>query len=360
MQYGSNTVEQPRTASEVAGLLRTRVAGGEVAPGDLMPGVRRISTDLGVSPQTAHRALRKLASEGLLLAEPSRGYRVLPGANDPAKGCPVAFVLETFSEPGDWTGSTHLILDAFNRTGDSRGWSVVSMTTGRRTLAEVVQQLKSARASGAALDVDDPEIVAAIREAGVPAVQVNAWHPDAGIDSVMQDGQMAGLLAARHLAQQGCRRVAWIGRYRRRAHSMDRLSGAMVGCDLEGLTLPPSRIVKLGREDQLEKARKLLSRKDRPDGVIAPFRGAVQAVKTAAEELGLRIGSDLHLVGWSIEEGYETGYRRIFGKGPVAPAVTWSAKGMAEAAISRLAERRANPELQPVRVKIPVRLRLAE
>jgi DNA-binding LacI/PurR family transcriptional regulator len=138
---------------------------------------------------------------------------------------------------------------------------------------------------------------------------------------------------------------------------MDRLGGAMIGCDLEGLALPASRVVKLGPDDGLERARKLLSRKDRPDGIIAPFRSAVEAVKTAADELGLEIGSDFHLVGWSIEESYDTTYRPIFGAGPVAPAIVWSVTAMAEGVLSRLAERRANPELQPVRVKIPVKLR---
>jgi DNA-binding LacI/PurR family transcriptional regulator len=363
MQYDLNTVQRlpgGQTADDVAGALRSRIASGEVAPGALLPGVRRLAAELRVSSQTAHRALKRLAAEGLLSAEPSRGYRVLARANDPSKGCPVAFILETFAQPGEWGGSTRLVLEALNKAGEARGWPVVGLTTGERTTGELLQQLRSSRASGAALDAVDQTVIEAVREAGIPAVQVNAWTTETGIDSVMQDGQMGGLLAARYFAEKGCRRVAWIGRYRHRAHTMDRLSGAMIGCDFEGLRLPASRIVKLGADDQLERARRLLAGKDRPDGVIAPFMGATEAVATAARELKLTIGRDFQLVGWCVEEAYEDRYRSIFRGRPVAPAITWSSRVMAETTLSRLAERRANPELLPVRVKIPVKLRLEE
>jgi hypothetical protein len=40
--------------------------------------------------------------------------------------------------------------------------------------------------------------------------------------------------------------------------------------------------------------------------------------------------------------------------------VVWSARTMAEAAMTRLVQRRTNPEMAPVQIRVPTRLRLAE
>jgi hypothetical protein len=40
--------------------------------------------------------------------------------------------------------------------------------------------------------------------------------------------------------------------------------------------------------------------------------------------------------------------------------VTWSVADMAEAALARLVERRENPGMAPVHVRIPTRLRFAD
>ncbi|MHC4917592.1 MAG: hypothetical protein ACYTGB_19120, partial [Planctomycetota bacterium] len=88
------------------------------------------------------------------------------------------------------------------------------------------------------------------------------------------------------------------------------------------------------------------------------WRDRALTLARAARELGLKIGRDLHLVGWCLEERYAEAWVPEFEGEPVAPAVTWSARTLGETAMARLAERRENPDLPALRVKIPVSLRL--
>jgi hypothetical protein len=106
-----------------------------------------------------------------------------------------------------------------------------------------------------------------------------------------------------------------------------------------------------------DQAAEVLSGPDRPDGVLALWRPAAVAVVAAARRLGLVPGRDFRMAGWCAEEVYADGFAPIFDGGPVPPAVVWSARDLARAALARLAERRANPGLSEVRVTIPARLR---
>jgi hypothetical protein len=66
------------------------------------------------------------------------------------------------------------------------------------------------------------------------------------------------------------------------------------------------------------------------------------------------------MVGWCPDELYDLDFAPAFRGHEAPPAVSWSIRTMAEAALSRLAERRANPGLPALLVKVPVRLRLSD
>jgi LacI family transcriptional regulator len=129
-----------------------------------------------------------------------------------------------------------------------------------------------------------------------------------------------------------------------------------------GQPLPPELVVQVSTEKQEyeARARQMLARPDRPDGVIALWRGYALAVKHAADELGLRLGRDLELVGWCPEEIIDSAYLPDFAGGPVPPTVTWSLRTMAETAAALLEDRRRQVAREPLRVKVPTRLRIAK
>jgi DNA-binding LacI/PurR family transcriptional regulator len=141
---------------------------------------------------------------------------------------------------------------------------------------------------------------------------------------------------------------------------MTRFSGAMSGLRRSGLELPPELQADTAGGPGIEAARALLSRPDRPTALLALWRDMALDAARAARELGLVVGRDLEIVGWCAEEQYERDYAAQFAGGPVPAAVVWSIATLAETAVARLLERRANPNLPAMRINIQTSLRLAE
>lgn len=62
---------------QIVDQLRTRLVEGTLAPGDVLPSVRRLAVDLGVHFNTVADAYRALADEGWLDVAQGRSVRVL-------------------------------------------------------------------------------------------------------------------------------------------------------------------------------------------------------------------------------------------------------------------------------------------
>jgi DNA-binding LacI/PurR family transcriptional regulator len=349
-----------RSSERLCSLIRQSLSAGEVDVGDFVPSVRELSRRHGMAPKTVHRALKVLATEGLLASEPGRGYRVLRKAAPRGGGGPIAYVLgqdPALLQPGEFH---NVLLGGFRTAASARGRSLLALSHHGRTDEELVEELKSVDAGGVALDTTRRELIGAVRDAGVAAVMVDAWVEDAGVDCVMQDGFMGGTLAARYLAEKGCERVAWFGPLGTEPHSRDRLGGTVAGLLSLGLDLPPEMRVGVSVSDHRQRVGELFAGRTPPEGIIAPWLELAISVKRAGEERGMALGRDYELVGWCAEELYEHRWLPHFGEGPVAPAISWSIATMAETAVARMNERRENPKLAPLRVKIPTRLRVPE
>lgn len=80
----SSATDQPARATVVE--LATHALRAEIVGGTLRPGARvhlnNTAARLGVSPVPVREALRSLASEGLVVALPQRGYRVSPATDE--------------------------------------------------------------------------------------------------------------------------------------------------------------------------------------------------------------------------------------------------------------------------------------
>jgi DNA-binding LacI/PurR family transcriptional regulator len=344
-----------RTASGLADLLRTEIESGEIRAGRFMPSEREVSRARGVSKMTVRRAMKVLEGEGLIAAEPRQGYRVLGRALDPSRGYPVAFVVSP-DEPElvHALRSHRLMLAEFQRAASARGWSLLAVGAEEGSYGEVMSQLESGRVCGAFLASWDPPLLERIEKSGVPALMIEAWQGDLRVDSVMQDGFGGGLTAASYLFKRGHRRFGWLGLDVRTGKHLvvERYSGALGGLMREGLGFSRQATAE-NREDDMERAaRELLSGPDRPTAIFALWQTATTGLARAARELGLKVGEDFEMVGWANEEEYDVTLRNLFDAGRAPAAVTWRVGDMAEAALGRLAERRVQPRLRPIQLRI--------
>jgi DNA-binding LacI/PurR family transcriptional regulator len=347
-----------RASAGLCAKLRDAIVSGKLGASGFIPSQRELSADFGVAHTTVRRALKQLIEEGLLVAEPRRGFRVLPRATDPNRGCPLAYIHELIA--GEDMPMQPWLLESLRAAAGRRGWSVLAPSVVGREIEEVIADLRSQRSFAAVLNTVEPRVLAAVERWGVPAVVINDQAESGSIDSIVQDGHQAGVSAVRHLLEQGCRRIAWLGPRGKSVHVLERFGGVVAALHNLGTGLPDDLLVWTEQGTQAAQARELLSRADRPDGVVCMWREAGLETCRAARELGIELGRDLHVVGWCPEEQYDHEWLPEFKGGYVPPANTWSVQTMAELALSRLAERRENPNVPALRVKVPVTLRIAE
>ncbi|MHC4914818.1 MAG: substrate-binding domain-containing protein [Planctomycetota bacterium] len=344
-------------ADRAAKVLRRRIVSGKIGAGTLVPSVRRLAGDLSLDSKTVWRALKGLEREGLVAAEPGKGFRVLPGAQDPDRGCPIVYVLGD-TDPGGQGLRQRALLAAFQAAAAQRGWSLLTTGCVGRSGTQVLRELTGLRTSGVITDSLEEGFTAALRQAGIPTVLVDMADRNRGLDAVMQDGHNGGRLAARFLLERGHKRIAWFGPVNDNPHVQDRLGGVVGALCAAWGRMPADLLVDSPDPNDGAAARRLLSRRERPEAIVTLWREQALLIKGAADELGLVVGRDFEMVGWCTDEEYESDYCAAFRPGAIPPAVTWSVSTMAGTAIARLAERRENPDLPPLTVRIPTRLRL--
>ena len=343
-----------RIATKLAAELRTAIQEGAFKAGEMLPTERELSAKHGLAVMTVRRALRSLEAEGLLAVVPRRGCRVLAAANDPLRGCPLAH-LHAYPADEALDGVQSAINLALQTAAARRGWSTLSAHLGGRGAAEVLDGLRTARAWGLVLEATDPGLLELVGRSGLPAVMVNAWSEGAPFDVVLQDNYQGGYLAAAHLLSRGHRRIAWLGPVAQSSFSRERLGGAAGALAAAGLPTVLDPVVDTVGRDLEDAALELLSRPDRPKAVLALWTDVALALAAAARKLGLVPGRDLDVVGWALEAHLEK-YRPAFAGGPVSPMVVWRVEDLARAAVARLAERRADPEMPAMRIAVGTRL----
>jgi DNA-binding LacI/PurR family transcriptional regulator len=337
--------------------LREAMTRGAYSAGQFVPSLRKLGELHGVSQETVRRGLRVLVQQGLLVAEPRRGFRVVRSTAEMATQCPVAYVTSNRGADLNRQDEVARVLgSAIQDAAAIRGWSVLVAHVGGQSDQIIAEKLRVAGAWGVALDTLDPALLTIINRLGLPVVMVNAWEETIKTDAVLQDNYLGGFLAARHLVESGAREIAWIGPRDGHCHARQRYAGAVAGLRACGRELDPKLCLYATGEELGARTRKLLSSGRPPDGVLALWTVPAQVVIAASEELGLTPEKDFRMVGWCVEELYESRYAALFRGGKVPAAITWKAETMANRALTALAERRMQPGGDVARVDVAVRL----
>jgi DNA-binding LacI/PurR family transcriptional regulator len=140
-----------------------------------------------------------------------------------------------------------------------------------------------------------------LRARGIPLVVFDPTSelPD-GVPFVGATNWAGGRSATRHLIGLGHRRIAMIGGPERILCCRARLDGYRSAMDAAGLPVEPALVTHTGldQQDGEVAALDLLNRPDRPTAIFACNDLQALGVYQAARKLGLRIPTDLSLVGF--------------------------------------------------------------
>jgi DNA-binding LacI/PurR family transcriptional regulator len=346
----------------IAEELMRRIESGAVREGEYLSSVRALSTEFGCAPLTAHRALKQLAEKGLVVAEPRHGYRVTgPDRDEKAQGV-VAFLEDTRGSLGYLGEIYETQLAVLRRGALARGWTSAVLPYEGQSPERIADQLAEIGATALILqDIGErfpPDLPAALMSTGLPAVSLDLACSAPGMDQVLRDEAHGAALAAEHLIARGHRQIGWYGPLTDSLNARRRFAGAAEILVREGLgeSIRDWR----GREPATETrvAREYLESAGPPAAVLVLWQTAATALARAARELGLTLGTDLDVVGWSLEEHFEKEYAVDCPQlRETCATVTWSMTDVGRLVFDRLEARRRVPDLPAARVLLPMRLR---
>jgi DNA-binding LacI/PurR family transcriptional regulator len=177
---------------------------------------------------------------------------------------------------------------------------------------------------------------------------------------LFQNGFLGGAQAADHLVERGHRRIAWYGQINEGVHSATRFGGALTTLGRHGLELSSDCRIDALKPGAAAELGRLLAGPGRPTAVLALWGPHLREAAAVVRKLGLAIGRDVELVGWTTVEQYDQSIASHFRGERVPPVVEWSIADMAEMAIDRLASRREHPKQRPVVINIQTRIRPAQ
>jgi DNA-binding LacI/PurR family transcriptional regulator len=350
----TSSTRAPSTA-RVIRLIRKDYLSGEIVPNSFLPGERELASRYSVARVTVRRALAALSAEGLVRAEPGRGYRALMRIAGLPAGTPAAYVVSGKGDKKGWTYTMQELAASFQQLLVEDGWQALTISIEGRSPGELVRQLGQSGVWGVAVDSNDQRVFEAMQENGIPCVSIDVVTPHVAVDNILQDNHRGGQQAANYLLDRGHRKIAWFGAVGSSGHSVERFTGAEAAFLRRGLEMPRELIFDHGGNFE-QVAREMLTRADRPTAVLSLWTGQTLTLAKVARELGLELGEDLHVVGWATEQGYRNYMEREFGPGKAPPTVVWSTTEMCRIAVTRLLWHVREPNLKPLRVSVPTRL----
>lgn len=135
---------------------------------------------------------------------------------------------------------------------------------------------------------------------GIPVIFFNRqFGRTRKFTTVVGNNRKGARQIAEHLLQQGYRRLALIAGSERSPTTRDRESAFTDYLAKRGLPRPLREVGLCRRDATIEAARRLLSRKDRPDAIFcANDYMALAAIEVARYEFGLEIGREIGIAGF--------------------------------------------------------------
>jgi len=350
-------------AAKIAEALKNRMISGDVRTGSYLSSIRSLSHEFGCAPLTALRALKILSEEGLVVAEPRRGYRVTKHGSSPLTQNTAAFLeLTEGYEPflGDIYSAQ---LSALQQEALTRGWISALLPYRGQSPAIIEEQLQKMGATALLLqntgEKYGPELTKALMSIKLPVLGLDLSCGTPGMDLVLRDEFQGAALATEYLVKKGHRKIGWFGRLKSTFNARRRFAGAAEVLLRENIGVDAQNWCEIENAEDVNVAREFLKRPGRPKAILALWQTAALALAHAARELGLKLGEDVELVGWSLEEQLGQSYVADCPELLTHCAtVTWTMVDVVRAVFNRLEERQREPELSAATILMPMKLRM--
>jgi DNA-binding LacI/PurR family transcriptional regulator len=284
-------------------ILQRQIDSGELQPGDMLPSLRQLCREHGVSSITVRRALQELVNEGRLQSQQGVGTFVTARGHHPR----LALVIFGFHDQ-EWRRNSTIFGDLIGGAAtvaweNDALFSVARVDPGREP-GDVLASILDERFFDGLLIRILPDITPAdlqpVIDAGLPYVVIKRHIPGRAINCVVNDDALAAYQATAHLISHGHSRIgfvcplnATVGRDRHRGYRQA-LEDHGLPYDTDLVRETVDWFEELGRAA----LRDLCALPEPPRAVFAAGDQLAMGAYRAAAELGLRIPSDVAIAGY--------------------------------------------------------------
>lgn len=198
-------------------------------------------------------------------------------------------------------------INGIEAIAQDKGYHVLVCLTHERSQKEqaILHEMLGGRADGILLSVSsettDPGCILELQEKGVPVVFFDRICEGIDTARIVTDDLQSAYKATVHLIQQGCEQIAFLAIAEGLSISHQRIEGYKQALANHGMTFDSSNIVACTHDvaENLQLLKRIMTGKDRPDGIIASVEKLAVQVYQACRERGLNIPGDIKVVGFS-------------------------------------------------------------
>jgi GntR family transcriptional regulator, arabinose operon transcriptional repressor len=333
-------IEIMTPAGKAAQFLREQIRSGRLGVGERLGPERDLAEQFKISRGTVRQALKLLEKERLIVSQQGRGTFVSTPAFSAETETQTPMLGVLVYEKEYYFGA---VLQPASRHSSTRGYM---LTTGSNETEEAESQhieaflrwgirgvIMAPHPAGFSIKAYDRLI-----EKKVPVVLLDTLLADREEDFVSVDNRKGTILAVRHLVELGHKRIAYIGHCDSPDLPCrpDRRGGFLDACKNHGLSLPEEWCIETSYNDSAARIQGILKSENRPTAFVTYSDHWAITVIKAAREMGLKVPTDLSVVGFD---------KSFFGRNYDVPLTTIDPRPeeLARAAVNLLVEKIENP-----------------
>jgi len=270
--------------------------------------LKQLAKELNLSISSVSKALRDSheisasTKKAVLAKATDLNYQVNPYASSLRKQKSKTIAVVVPEVANDFFGP---VISGIESIAQEKGYHVLIYLTHEDMQKEVaiIKLLQNGRVDGIMISLSEQTTSTAhleeLKEMPLVFFDRVAEHIDA--PKVTTDDKNSGFIATDHLIKNGCKRIAFLTLSQNLSISKKRMSGYLEALKKNRIERDNSLILNCTGDDRKNNnsIRKLLKRKNRPDGVFASVEKLAISTYEICEELKLKIPRDIKVICFS-------------------------------------------------------------
>lgn len=347
---------------EVIAFVRDAITRGDYGAGARLPSESELVKLIGASRPTISRAMRELQATGLIHRRVGSGSYVSKPPESADRHQLFGLLIPRLGDTEIFESICGQIAREAERGRYGLFWSDLSRSADHESIAQrTCEPYVRQRVAGvffaplelsAGKDELNHRIVAILKAAGIAVVLLDRdLEPFPGrsdFDLVGIDNFAAGHLLGTHLAQAGCKHVAFVAQPLSADTVQGRIAGAFAALSAADRA-PAKDWVRLIDASDVDAVKRVVAGSRRPDAIICANDKTAAELMQSLTKLSIRVPADIRVVGID-----DVRYAKLLS--PPLTTVHQPCQSIGSVAMQIMLDRVANPSGPPRHVMLPIRL----